>query len=35
MLRHDRRKLIVYHGPPATDRERTGELYDLERDPQS
>jgi arylsulfatase len=34
MLRHDRYKLIVYHGPPATDRPRTGELYDLAADPQ-
>lgn len=33
MLRHDRYKLIVQHGPPATDRPRTGELYDLEADP--
>ena len=34
MLRHDRYKLIVEHGAPATSRERTGELYDLEADPQ-
>lgn len=33
MLRHDRWKLIVHHGPPATDRARDGELYDLESDP--
>ncbi len=33
MLRHDRYKLIVEHGPPATTRTRTGELYDLEDDP--
>ncbi len=33
MLRHDRYKLIVEHGPPATTRPRTGELYDLEADP--
>jgi arylsulfatase A-like enzyme len=34
MLRHDRYKLIVQHGAPATDRQRDGELYDLETDPQ-
>ncbi|HEY8456012.1 MAG TPA: sulfatase-like hydrolase/transferase [Actinopolymorphaceae bacterium] len=34
MLRHDRWKLVAYHGAPATDRERSGELYDLEADPQ-
>jgi choline-sulfatase len=34
MLRHDRYKLVVQHGEPATDRERDGELYDLEADPQ-
>ncbi|CAN5814596.1 sulfatase-like hydrolase/transferase [soil metagenome] len=33
MLRHGRYKLIVEHGPPATTRERTGELYDLIADP--
>lgn len=33
MLRHDRWKLIAYHGRPATDRDRAGELYDLESDP--
>ncbi|WP_350274989.1 sulfatase-like hydrolase/transferase [Kribbella sp. HUAS MG21] len=33
MLRADRWKLVVYHGAPATDRERTGELYDLVADP--
>lgn len=33
MLRHDRHKLIVAHGSPATMRPRTGELYDLEVDP--
>ncbi len=33
MLRQDRYKLIVHHGPPATDRVRTGELYDLADDP--
>ncbi|MEM7536059.1 MAG: sulfatase-like hydrolase/transferase [Chloroflexota bacterium] len=33
MLRHDRYKLIVFHGDPATARKRTGELYDLEADP--
>ncbi|MGI8912333.1 MAG: sulfatase family protein [Chloroflexota bacterium] len=33
MLRHDRYKLIVHHGPPATTRLHTGELYDLLTDP--
>jgi arylsulfatase len=33
MLRHDRWKLVVHHGPPASARERTGELYDLAADP--
>ena len=33
MLRRGRHKLNVYHGPPASDRPRTGELYDLEADP--
>ncbi len=33
MLRYDRYKLVVEHGPPATTRPRTGELYDLEVDP--
>ncbi len=33
MLRHDKYKLIVWHGAPATDRVRDGELYDLEVDP--
>ncbi|TQM10858.1 sulfatase family protein [Pseudonocardia kunmingensis] len=33
MLRHDRWKLVVHHGAPASRRERTGELYDLESDP--
>ena len=33
MLRQDRYKLIVHHGPPSTDRDRTGELYDLADDP--
>jgi arylsulfatase len=34
MLRHDRWKLVVHHGGPATGRQRTGELYDLDADPQ-
>jgi arylsulfatase len=34
MLRHRQFKLVVYHGEPATQRSRTGELYDLEADPQ-
>ncbi|TWD84698.1 arylsulfatase A-like enzyme [Kribbella amoyensis] len=33
MLRTGQWKLIAYHGAPATDRDRTGELYDLESDP--
>lgn len=33
MLRHDRWKLVVHHGQPASTRKRTGELYDLEADP--
>ena len=33
MLRHDRWKLVVHHGAPATARDRTGELYDLDADP--
>ena len=32
MLRRDRWKLVVQHGAPASSRERTGELYDLEAD---
>jgi arylsulfatase A-like enzyme len=34
MLRRGHHKLIVQHGQPATTRPRTGELYDLEADPQ-
>ncbi len=33
MLRHGTMKLIVWHGPPAADRARDGELYDLDADP--
>ncbi len=33
MLRRDHYKLVVHHGPPATTRERDGELFDLARDP--
>lgn len=33
MLRHGNYKLVVWHGSPATERPRDGELYDLERDP--
>ncbi|TDE14273.1 sulfatase [Jiangella asiatica] len=33
MLRHDRWKLVVHHGPPSTARDRAGELYDLAADP--
>lgn len=33
MLRTDDWKVVVHHGAPSTDRERTGELYDLVDDP--
>jgi arylsulfatase A-like enzyme len=33
MLRTGDHKLIVQHGPPATTRDRTGELYNLAHDP--
>lgn len=33
MLRVEDYKLIVQHGPPATARERTGELYNMVNDP--
>lgn len=33
MLRHERWKLVVHHGSPATARDRDGELYDLSADP--
>lgn len=33
MLRTGDHKLIVQHGPPATTRERTGELYNMAADP--
>ncbi|MFC7404752.1 sulfatase-like hydrolase/transferase [Georgenia alba] len=33
MLRHESWKVVVHHGEPATGRARTGELYDLARDP--
>jgi arylsulfatase A-like enzyme len=33
MLRIGKYKLVVHHGAPATLRDRTGELYDLDRDP--
>lgn len=33
MLRHEQWKVVVHHGEPATSRERTGELYDLDTDP--
>ena len=33
MLRSGTFKLVVYHGAPATDRPRAGELYDLASDP--
>jgi arylsulfatase A-like enzyme len=33
MLRTGDHKLIVQHGPPASARERTGELYDMVNDP--
>lgn len=34
MLRHGHSKLVVQHGYPATNRDRIGELYDLDADPQ-
>jgi arylsulfatase len=34
MLRQGSHKLVVHHGDPATARPRTGELFDLEADPQ-
>ncbi|WP_420115142.1 sulfatase [Pseudactinotalea sp.] len=34
MLRHGDWKVVVHHGPPATDRARDGELYDLASDAQ-
>ena len=33
MLLRGRHKIVVHHGAPASDRPRTGELYDLETDP--
>jgi arylsulfatase A-like enzyme len=33
MLRQGTHKLIVHHGRPAADRDRTGELFDLAADP--
>lgn len=33
MLRQGTHKLVVHHGPPATARPRTGELFDLAADP--
>jgi len=33
MLRSGTWKVVVHHGDPATERERTGELYDLSADP--
>jgi arylsulfatase A-like enzyme len=34
MVRHGDWKIVVHHGAPASDRARTGELYDLASDPQ-
>jgi arylsulfatase len=34
MLRRGRYKVVVHHGAPASARERAGELYDLDADPQ-
>lgn len=34
MLRSEQWKLIIWHGSPATDAQRDGELYDLENDPE-
>jgi len=33
MVRRGTHKLVVHHGPPATNRGRSGELFDLDRDP--
>ena len=33
MLRSGHHKIVIWHGGPATERERTGELYDLATDP--
>lgn len=33
MLRHRDMKLVIWHGPPAANRARDGELYDLATDP--
>lgn len=33
MLRWQKHKLVVWHGPPISGHERDGELYDLETDP--
>ena len=33
MLRHEQWKLIIWHGSPATEGQRNGELYDLSTDP--
>jgi len=34
MVRKDNFKIMVHHGPPSTNRQRTGELYDLSTDPE-
>ncbi|HVX43707.1 MAG TPA: sulfatase-like hydrolase/transferase [Mycobacteriales bacterium] len=34
MVRDERFKLVVHHGPPASERAGAGELYDLHDDPQ-
>jgi len=33
MLRHEQWKFIIWHGSPATEGQRNGELYDLSADP--
>lgn len=33
MLRYEHYKLVIWHGAPATARDRDGELYDLDADP--
>jgi len=33
MLRHKHWKLIIWHGSPATQGQRNGEMYDLSADP--
>lgn len=34
MLRFEQWKLVIWHGPPATERDMDGELYDMTADPE-